>query len=79
VGRVFTDTNVLFPLSVMDLLLALSEDGIHDVGWTDALLNEWEDVIVRGHKRTPETAGSVTAAIRDFSRTAGPRRSSTSS
>ncbi len=26
-GRVFADTNVLFPFSVMDVLLALSEDG----------------------------------------------------
>ena len=30
-GRVFIDTNVLFPFSVMDLMLALTEDGIHDV------------------------------------------------
>jgi hypothetical protein len=60
----------------MDVLLALSEDGIHDVVWTDALLDEWEEVIVRAHKRTPETAASVTAAIRPFSR---PARSSGSS
>jgi hypothetical protein len=65
-GRVFADTNVLFPFSVMDVLLALSEDGVHEVIWTDALLEEWEDVIVREQKRTPETAASVTAAIRDF-------------
>jgi predicted nucleic acid-binding protein len=65
-GRVFADTNVLFPFSVMDVLLALSEDGAHEVIWTDALLDEWEEVIVRVHKRTPETAASVTAAIRDF-------------
>ena len=30
-GRIFADTNVLFPL-------ALGEDGVHDVLWTDALL-----------------------------------------
>lgn len=41
VARVFVDTNVLFPFSVMDLMLALTEDGIHDVMWTDALLDEW--------------------------------------
>ncbi len=40
VARVFVDTNVLFPFSVMDLMLALTEDGIHDVVWTDALLDE---------------------------------------
>jgi PIN domain len=65
-GRVFADTNVLFPFSLMDFLLALSEDGVHDVIWTDALLDEWEEVIVREQRRTPETAASVTAAIRDF-------------
>jgi predicted nucleic acid-binding protein len=47
VGRVFIDTNVLFPFSVMDLMLALTEDGVHDVIWSEALLAEWERVIVR--------------------------------
>lgn len=65
-GRVLPDTNVLFPFSVMDLLLALSEDGVHEVVWTDALLDEWEDVIVREQRRSPETAASITAAIRAF-------------
>ncbi len=65
-GRFFADTNVLFPFSVMDLLLALTEDGVHEVIWTDALLEEWEDVIVREKKRTPESAASITGAIRDF-------------
>ncbi len=64
--RVLADTNVLFPFSVMDLLLALSEDGIHEVIWTEALLDEWEEVIVREHKRTPASAASITDAIRDF-------------
>jgi hypothetical protein len=40
-GRVLADSNVLFPFSVMDLLLALSEDGTHEVIWTDDLLDEW--------------------------------------
>ncbi len=47
VAKVFIDTNVLFPFSVMDLMLALTEDGIHDVMWSDNLLDEWERVIVR--------------------------------
>lgn len=29
-ARVFADTNVLFPFSVMDLLLTLAEDYVHD-------------------------------------------------
>jgi predicted nucleic acid-binding protein len=66
VRRVFIDTSVLFPFSVMDLLLALTEDGVHQVLWTDELLDEWERVIVREQRRSEETAASVTAAIREF-------------
>lgn len=50
----------------MDLLLALTEDGVHEVLWTDDVLDEWERVIVREQRRTPETAASVVAAIREF-------------
>ncbi len=64
--RVFVDTSVLFPFSLMDLFLALTEDGVHQVVWTDELLDEWERVIVREQRRTPETASSVIAAIREF-------------
>jgi len=38
--KIFADTNVLFPFSVMDLLLALTEDGLHELLWTEALLDE---------------------------------------
>lgn len=64
--RVYVDTSVLFPFSVMDLFLALAEDSIHHVLWTDELLDEWERVIVREHQRTPESAAAVTNAIREF-------------
>lgn len=64
--RIFVDTSVLFPFSVMDLFLALSEDGVHQVLWTDELLDEWERVIVREHRRSAETAASITSAIREF-------------
>ncbi len=65
-GRVFADSNVLFPFSVMDLLLALSEDGVLEVIWTDDLLDEWERVIVGRHKRSPESAARITAVVREF-------------
>lgn len=65
-GRVFVDTNVLFPFSVMDLVLALTEDGVHEVTWSRALLAEWERVIVREQRRTAASAASVTAAIREY-------------
>ena len=65
VRRVFVDTSVLFPFSVMDLFLALTETGLHQVLWTDELLAEWERVIVREHQRSATSAASVTAAIRE--------------
>lgn len=64
--RIYVDTSVLFPFSVMDLFLALAADHVHDVLWTEELLDEWERVIVREHHRSPETAASITNAIREF-------------
>ncbi len=65
-GRVFVDTNVLFPFSIMDLMLALTEDAVHEVVWTEALLAEWERAIVREQQRSPESTASITAAIREY-------------
>jgi hypothetical protein len=64
--RVFADTNVLFPFSVMDLLLALTEDGVHTVLWSEALLDEWERMIVRSGRRSASSAAAVTAAVRKY-------------
>lgn len=47
-------------------MLALTEDGIHDVMWTDALLDEWERVIVESQRRSPDAAAAITATIREF-------------
>ncbi|WP_283138443.1 PIN domain-containing protein [Rhizohabitans arisaemae] len=65
-ARVFIDTNVLFPFSVMDLMLGLSEDAIHTVVWSDHLLDEWERVIVREHHRSAEAASRISRTIREF-------------
>lgn len=62
--RVYLDTNVLFPMTLMDLMLSMAEDFHHDVIWTDHLLAEWERVIVRQKRRTPEQATAITEAIR---------------
>jgi predicted nucleic acid-binding protein len=64
--RVFVDTNVLFPFSVMDLMLALTEDSVHNIVWSERLLSEWERVIVRERQRSTESAAAVTRAIRQF-------------
>lgn len=65
-GRVFVDTTVLFPFSVMDVMLALTEDGVHEVLWPQALLAEWERVIVREQRRPAASAAAITAAIREY-------------
>ncbi len=62
--RVFIDTSELFPFTVMDVLLTLSEDFLFTWVWTDELLDEWEAVIVREGKRPRESAASVVAAVR---------------
>ena len=64
--RVLVDTSVLFPFSVMDLMLALSEDAVHQVLWTDDLLDESERIIVRERRRSAQSAASVTEAVRAF-------------
>lgn len=62
--RVFIDTSELFPFTIMDVLLTLSEDFLFTWVWTDELLDEWEEVIVREGKRTSESAASVATAVR---------------
>lgn len=62
--RVYLDTNVLFPMTLMDLMLSMAEDFHHDLVWCDFLLDEWERVIVREKRRSPEQARAITDAIR---------------
>ncbi len=50
----------------MNLFLELTEGRVHQVLWTDELLAEWERVIVREQRRTPDTAASVVGAIQEF-------------
>lgn len=54
--RVFIDTSELFPFTIMDVLLSLSEDFLFAWVWTDEVLDEWEEVIVRDGQRNPESA-----------------------
>ncbi|MCX5342517.1 PIN domain-containing protein [Streptomyces atratus] len=65
-ARVFVDTNVLFPFSVMDVMLSLTEDAIHEIVWSERLLGEWERVIVREGKRSAKSAAAVAQAVRRF-------------
>lgn len=63
-ARVFADANVLFPFSVMDLLLTLAEDYVHDLVWSEHLLDEWQRVIVREGRRSTEAAALIAGHIR---------------
>jgi predicted nucleic acid-binding protein len=63
-ARVFADTNVLFPFSLMDLLLTLAEDYVHDLVWSDRLLDEWQRVIVREGHRSTEAAERIAEHVR---------------
>lgn len=64
--RVFIDTSELYPFTIMDVLLTLSENLLFTWVWTDELLDEWERVIVEDKQRTPESARSVTDAVRSW-------------
>jgi len=64
--RVFIDTSELFPFTLMDVLLSLSEDLLFTWVWTDDLLAEWERVIVDEGHRSPASARSVSDAVRSF-------------
>ncbi|MGB3412038.1 MAG: hypothetical protein WBA45_12670 [Microthrixaceae bacterium] len=62
--KVFPDTSVCFPISVLDLLLRCDERDLHRIVWSEDLLRELERVWVRQGARTVGSAQAVTAAIR---------------
>jgi predicted nucleic acid-binding protein len=64
IDKVFIDTSELFPFTIMDLLLTLAEQFVFTWVWTEELLDEWERVIVDTTHRTPDSAKSVTNAVR---------------
>ena len=39
-GRVLPDTNVCYPISLVDLVLRLDEAELHEIVWTEDLLGE---------------------------------------
>lgn len=64
VRRTFPDTSALYPISVLDLLMRLAENGIHDIVWSDDLLDELEEKWREGRaagKRVPGEVGAASA------------------
>lgn len=62
--RVLPDTNVCFPISLLDLLLRLDEAAIHEILWTEELLNELAAVRVARGVRSQGTAEKICDLIR---------------
>ena len=69
--RVFFDTSVLYPVSLLDLLMRLAENRIHDIIWSEDLLTELDDKWREGRtegKRVP-SEGAAAAALEGIRRT----------
>jgi hypothetical protein len=65
VRRVLPDTNVCYPISLLDLLLRLDEAALHEIIWTDDLLDELVRTWAEKGARSHEAAEHVCEAIRD--------------
>ena len=60
----FPDTSVLFPMSVFDLLMRMTEIGVHEILWSEDLLAELERVWEREREagRRVPSVGAAEAA-----------------
>jgi PIN domain len=63
--RILPDVNVCFPISLLDLVLRLDEAELHQVVWTEDLLDELTRVWVEHGARSAEAAAKVCRDIRD--------------
>jgi hypothetical protein len=62
--RVLPDTNVCFPISLLDLVLRLDEAAFHEVVWTEDLFEELAAVWVAKGARSAAAAQKVCGDIR---------------
>ena len=62
--RVLPDTNVCYPISLLDLVLRLDEAELHEIVWTDDLLDELARKWVAKGARSPEAAAKVCDDVR---------------
>lgn len=62
--RVLPDTNVCYPLSLLDLVLRCDEQDLHRVVWTDDVLKELVEVWVRNGARSEASARVIVDQIR---------------
>lgn len=61
----FPDTSVLFPMSVFDVLMRMTELGVHEILWSEDLLAELDRVWERERKagRRVPSVGAAQAAL----------------
>ena len=63
-GRVLPDTNVCYPISLLDLVLRLDQAELHEMVWTEDLLDELARKWVEKGARSAEAAAKVCGDIR---------------
>lgn len=62
--RVLVDTNVCYPISLLDVILRLDEAALHEIVWTEDLLGELARTWVEHGVRSREAAEKICADIR---------------
>jgi hypothetical protein len=65
VERVFLDTNVLYPISIADLLLRLGDVALHAIVWSEDLLTEVKRVLVEDKGLTSAQAAYFCRCVRE--------------
>lgn len=63
--RVFPDTNVLYPISIADLLLRLGDVALHAIVWSEDLLAEVERILIDDKGLTAAQASYFCGCIRE--------------
>ena len=63
--RVFLDTNVLYPISIADLLLRLGDVALHAIVWSEDLLTEVKRVLVEDKGLTSAQAAYFCRCVRE--------------
>lgn len=62
---IILDANVLYPFRVRDALLRFNEAGLFRARWTDAILDEWQNAVLRDRPDRFESLKSQREAMAD--------------
>ncbi len=64
--KVLLDANVLFPLALCDTLLRAADAGLYQPYWSDQILEELENALVREQACSPESAARRVGQMRRY-------------